>query len=165
MQPSFRYEPARSDAEAVRSMVDGTGFFRPAEVDVAVELVDECLAKGDGSGYYFCFADIDDSPVGYVCYGPTPCTVGSFDLYWIVVDKRWQGLGLGLSLCKIAEDGVRRMGGRRLYVETSGKDLYRATREFYIKAGYAVAATLPDFYDVGDDKVIYQKNVSVVKTP
>lgn len=159
MQPSHRDVPKTSDVAAIREMVSDTGFFRADEVDVAAELVEERLAKGIASGYHFSFAETNGLLAGYVCYGPTPCTVGSFDLYWIVVDKKWQGRGLGLELCRIAEAGVGKLGGRRLYVETSGKELYQATRAFYVKAGYTQIAVLPDFYDIGDDKVIYQKDV------
>ncbi len=160
MTPAFRDAPLPSDADAVRRLADASGFFRPDEVAVAAELVEERLAKGPGSGYYFWFADIDGRPAAYVCHGPTPCTIGSFDLYWIVVDKERQGQGLGLALMRKAEDSARAMGGRRMYVETSGKELYRPTRAFYLKAGYAEAARLPDFYDIGDDKIIYQKTLS-----
>jgi GNAT superfamily N-acetyltransferase len=160
MTPTYRDTPFPSDAEAVRRMAAGTGFFRPDEVAVAVELVEERLAKGPDSCYHFWFADIGGGPAAYVCHGPTPCTIGSFDLYWIVVDKDCQGQGLGLALMRLAEDSARAMGGRRMYVETSGKELYVPTRGFYTKAGYFQAARLPDFYDTGDDKVIFQKNLA-----
>lgn len=159
MAITYRDTPLPSDVEAVRRMAGGTGFFRPDEVDVAAELVEERLAKGIDSGYYFWLAGNNDSPVGYVCYGPTPCTIGSFDLYWIVVANDCQGRGLGLALSGMAEESARGMGGRRMYVETSGKELYRPTQRFYEKAGYFRAAVLPDFYDTGDDKLIYQKNL------
>jgi ribosomal protein S18 acetylase RimI-like enzyme len=159
MDFTFRDMPKRSDAEAVRHMAERTGFFRPDEVDVAVELVEERLAKGEASGYYFWFADREGVPVGYVCFGPIPCAVGSYDLYWIVVDKDSQGGGLGLRLTGLAEETARNMGGRRLYVETAGKEQYRGTRAFYERAGYFKAAELPDFYDAGDAKIIYQKNL------
>lgn len=159
MQITFRDKPAGTDAGAIAVLVAGTGFFRPDEVEVAKELVEERLAKGEDSGYYFWFADIGGIPAGYVCYGPTPCTIGSFDLYWIAVDKEQQGRGLGLALAGMAEDSARAMAGRRMYVETSGKEQYRPTQAFYEKAGYRRAAVLPDFYDAGDDKIIYQKDL------
>jgi len=159
MAISHRDYPVPSDVEAVRDMAAETGFFRPDEVDVAVELVEERLAKGTESGYYFWFADIDGSPAAYVCHGPTPCTIGSFDLYWIVVAKENQGKGLGLELMRMAECSARAMDGRRMYVETAGKEQYKPTQAFYERAGYFLAARLPDFYDIGDDKLIYQKNL------
>ena len=153
----FRDTPIPSDAARIGEIVGGTGFFRPDEITVAVELVEERLAKGIDSGYYFWFADIAGSPAGYVCFGPTPCTIGSFDLYWIAVDKERQGLGLGMRLCALAEETARTMGGRGMYVETSGKESYLPTQRFYEKAGYQKAAELPGFYDVDDAKIIYSK--------
>lgn len=157
----YRTETSQNDIAAVRRITEDTGFFRPDEVDVAVELIEEQLAKGDVSGYYYVFADVDGKPMGYVCYGPTPCTIGSFDLYWIVVDKDSQGLGLGRELMRRAEIAAAGMGCKRMYVETSGKELYRPTQQFYERVGYSQAARLPDFYDVGDDKIIYQKNLGL----
>ncbi len=159
MPLAYRDAPLPSDIAAVRRMAEGTGFFRPDEIDVAVELVEERLAKGIESGYCFHFAERDGKPAGYVCHGPTPCTIGSFDLYWIVVGRENQGAGLGLELMRLAEADARNRGGRNMYVETSGKELYRPTRRFYEKAGYRIVARLPDFYDLGDDKLIYQKEL------
>lgn len=156
---AFRDAPAAPDVENVGELVAATGFFRPDEVEVAKELVEERLAKGLDSGYYFWFADFGCGLAGYVCYGPTPCTVGTFDLYWIVVHPRHQGSGLGRRLSAMAEDSAREMGGRRIYVETAGKEQYKSTREFYDRVGFTQTAVLPDFYDIGDAKVIYQKTL------
>lgn len=159
MDIGFRELPTLDDVAAVRRLVEGTGFFRSDEVDVAAELVEERLAKGVASGYHFLFADHGREPVGYACFGPVPCTIGSFDLYWIAVARDCQGCGLGLRLAQRCEAAALAMGGRRMYVETAGKEQYRPTRAFYEKAGYFLAAELPDFYDVGDAKIIYQKNL------
>lgn len=162
MDSIFRDTPLPSDREAVAGLLERTGFFRADEIAVAVELVDERLARGVASDYYFWFADAagaPGAPVGYVCYGPTPCTIGSFDLYWIAVDAGAQGHGLGRVLARRAEESAAAMHGRRMYVETSGKELYAPTQAFYRRVGYAEAARLVDFYDVGDDKIIFQKNL------
>lgn len=156
---AFRDAPTAADVKNVGQLVADTGFFRQDEVEVAKELVEERLAKGMDSGYYFWFADSGDELAGYVCYGPTPCTVGTFDLYWIVVGPAHQGTGLGRKLSALAEESARKMGGRRIYVETAGKDQYKSTREFYSRVGFIQTAVLPDFYDIGDAKVIYQKNL------
>src|SRR5688572_27065775 len=82
----LRHEITSEDRDAVRRIVEGTGFFRADEVDIAVELVDERLARGAASGYHFVFAELGEVLAGYVCYGPTACTESSYDLYWIAVD-------------------------------------------------------------------------------
>ena len=155
----FRDVPAESDPKAVRKLVAGTGFFRSDEVDVAAELVEERLAKGLASGYHFWFADDAEGLAGYVCFGQIPLTVGSFDLYWIVVNRRFQGTGVGRQLAEKAEESAKNMGGRIIYVETAGKQQYQSTRAFYEKTGYKVAAELPDFYEPGDAKIIFQKHL------
>jgi hypothetical protein len=66
---TFRYEVTPADREAVRRIVASTGFFNPAEVEIAVELVDERLAEGPASGYHFVFAERDGQTHGYACYG------------------------------------------------------------------------------------------------
>ena len=155
----YRYEAEEPDRQRVRALVEATGFFSPAEADVAVELVDERLAKGAASGYEFVFAEEDGVPVGYGCYGPIPATESSFDLYWIVVDPVRQGRGIGRALMEEMERLIRTAGGRRIYVDTSSRPQYESTRGFYIRNGYTQAALLEDFYAPGDGKVIYVKVV------
>ena len=36
---TVRYEPVREDCAVVRAIVASTGFFNPAEIEIAVELV------------------------------------------------------------------------------------------------------------------------------
>jgi ribosomal protein S18 acetylase RimI-like enzyme len=63
--------------------------------------------------------DDQDQPVGYICYGPTPMTQGTFDLYWIVVDPNVQGRGIGSELLNFLEEVVREKEGRMILADTS----------------------------------------------
>ena len=67
--------------------------------------------------------------------------------------------GYGRRLLLFVEDEVRARGGRLLVIETSSKESYRS-RGFYERNGYTLAGQLPDFYDEGDDRVIYCKRLS-----
>ncbi len=154
---SFRQEPRSSDPAGVREIVESTGFFRPAEADVAVELVEDRLARGERSGYYFVFADEGGRTIGYACFGPIACTVRSFDLFWIAVRASHQGRGLGRALIARSEAAVAGMGGARIYVETSTLPKYAPTLAFYERCGYRKEAFLEDFYDTGDGKLVYVK--------
>lgn len=51
----LRTKVKASDVEAVKEIVTTTGFFHPEEIDIAIELVEERLAKGAASGYEFIF--------------------------------------------------------------------------------------------------------------
>ena len=153
----FRYEVAPADRLAVRAAVESTGFFSPAETDVAVGLVDERLAKGPASGYEFVFAEEGGELLGYSCFGPIAATEASFDLYWIVVAKNRQRAGIGRALLAESERLIRAAGGCRIYVETSSRNQYEPTRAFYDRGGYQIAAVLDDFYAPGDGKVVFVK--------
>jgi len=154
---SFRATVRPGDREAVRAVLDSTGFFYPEETAVAVELVDERLARGEASGYFFDFAETSGRVVGYSCYGPIACTKASYDLFWLVVRQEQRGRGLGRLLLARAEESIRRQGGRRVYIETSSRPLYEPTRGFYLACGYRIEAVLEEFYAPGDGKVIFVK--------
>ncbi len=155
---AFRESVRPSDAETVRALVEETGYFTAVEIPVAVELVQENLAKGAAvSGYHFLFAEQGGRMIGYACYGPIPCTVSSHNLYWIAVLPEFQGKGLGKTLMREAEKRIRDMGGTRIYIDTSYKAQYEDTRAFYESLGYSLGCLLRDFYAPGDDKVIYAK--------
>jgi GNAT superfamily N-acetyltransferase len=153
----FRYEVCPDDRQSVREIVASTGFFSPVEIEVAVELVDERLAKGPASGYHFVFAEIAGQTLGYTCYGPIALTAASYDLFWIAVNRAHQGKQIGRILLEKSEELIRAAGGRQVYIETSNRGQYASTRGFYLRCEYAEAAVLKDFYDAGDDKVIYEK--------
>lgn len=157
---SFRTDLHPADREAIRRLVEGTGFFSQAEVAIALELVDERLRKGDDSGYHFLVADRGGRISAYACYGPIPGTRDSFDLYWLVVDASRQRRGIGGRLLVRSERRMAALGARRVYADTSARPQYAPTRAFYEACGYQRAALLEDFYAAGDGKIIYVKEIA-----
>jgi ribosomal protein S18 acetylase RimI-like enzyme len=155
----FRLEAQEADRRRVREIVASTGVFSQVEIEVAVELLDERLVQGPKSGYHFVFAARGRRTLGYTCYGPIPLTATSYDLYWIAVDKAFQGQKIGQLLLAKSEELIRAAGGRQVYIETSNRAQYIPTRKFYLRNGYRQEALLKDFYAPGDDKVIYVKRL------
>ncbi|MBI4284998.1 MAG: GNAT family N-acetyltransferase [Chloroflexi bacterium] len=154
---SLKVRPlVRDDKPATMAILRALPEFKPAEVVVAEELID-CYLNTPGSGYFIAVAEIDASIAGYVCYGPTPLTEGTWDLYWIAVDRARQGQGIGQALVAFTEAKVREAGGRLLLIETSGKPEYEKTIRFYHAAGYEIVSRIPDFYAPGDDRLVFQK--------
>lgn len=146
------------DRSVLLQIIRQTGMFSPAAVDVAMELIDVCLNQKEQKDYTIHVAtDETDSIVGYVCYGPTPATIGTFDLYWIVVDVVCQNQGIGKQLLQFVEGEVSRKVGRLIIIETSSVEKYLPTRGFYLRNGYTIAAQIRDFYREGDDRVIFVK--------
>jgi ribosomal protein S18 acetylase RimI-like enzyme len=154
---TYRQDVRPEDREAVGRHVRATGFFSEEEHLIAVELVDERLAKGDASGYFFLFAEEGGELLGYSCFGPIAGTLHSFDLYWIAVDPKTQGRGIGKQLMAESERLMAERGARRVYADTSSRPQYEATRAFYLACGYVQEAFLADFYAPGDGKVIFVK--------
>ena len=153
----YRQEVRQDDRETVGRLVRATGFFSKEECAIAVELVDDRLARGEASGYFFLFAEEADRLLGYTCFGPIPGTSHSFDLYWIAVDPLAQGRGLGRTLLTESEQLMSEQGARRVYAETSSRLQYKPTRAFYLACGYVREALLADFYAPDDGKVIFVK--------
>lgn len=157
---SIRTHVLPSDPASVEQIILSSGFFRPDEVPVAVELVTEGLEKGQDSGYEFVFVDIDGRTAAYACFGLIPCTLYSYDLYWIATHEDFRGRGLGKIVLREVEKAVAALGGKAVYIETSCLPKYEPTRAFYLKNYYIEKARFEDFYNDGDDKVVYVKNVT-----
>ncbi len=164
---TFNIRPVEDrDRSRIEEIVNSSSNFNQEEVKTALELVDEALEKGEETGYIIKIIELTGSTpsvVGYACYGPTPLTQGVYDLYWIVIEPSLQGKGFGRHLVASVEQDVLRRGGRMLLIETSSQDSYTGTIRFYEKNGYQEIARVKDFYRIGDDKLIFSKNL--VKTP
>ena len=155
----------------LRALLERTASFTDAEVGVALELFDETFATGApcasqtdphfapaSTTYRFLGAfDRDGDLAGYVCYGPTPGTDRTFDLYWIAVHPAAQGTGSGTLLLSEVERRLTDDDARMLVVETSSRSGYDATRRFYARRGYVEAARTRDFYAPADDRIMYVK--------
>ena len=172
-----------ADRPRVEAILRATSVFRDEEVEVALELFDEAfgtrrepvaantapaattpvpadatLAPPD---YLFvgAFGSTSRSLLGYACYGPTPATDRTYDLYWIAVDPGVQGTGTGTRLIAEVERRLEHDGARLLVIETSSRPEYEPTRHFYTSRGYTEAARVGEFYAPGDDRVIYTKRL------
>ncbi|MBM3555043.1 MAG: GNAT family N-acetyltransferase [Alphaproteobacteria bacterium] len=154
---TWRDQAHAADIAKVRDIVAATGFFNAEEIDVAVELVEERLAKGPPSLYEFMFAEAGDRLLGYACYGRVPMTAASYDLYYIAVAPDQQGTGLGRVLLDRSEKAMRALGARHVYIDTASRGQYETTRAFYLANGYAVVAEYEDFYAPGDGKMVLRK--------
>jgi len=147
------------DKPRITKILRGTPEFKPFEVVVAEEIIDCYLDDPFGSGYQILVAEVDSTVTGYICYGPTPLTEGTWDLYWEAVAPERQGRGIGSALTKSAEKEIVRAKGRLAIIETSSTPAYEKTRHFHISHGYEIVARIPDFYAPGDDKLILQKRL------
>lgn len=157
MDITFRKSLVPADRDGIREVLESTDFFYDYEVKVALEIFDDFLRFPERNEYYFIIAEQDGRIIGYVNFGPSPCTQSSWDIYWIAVRKDIRNNGLGKNLLKQAESFIKTMEGMNIWVETSGRKSYDPTRGFYLKSGYVVETELKDYYAPGDNKVIFHK--------
>jgi ribosomal protein S18 acetylase RimI-like enzyme len=146
------------DKPAIMKLLAATPEFKPSEIVVAEEVIDSYLKDSYRSGYHILVAELE-LLVGYICYGPTPLTKGTWDIYWLAVSQKKQGGGIGGALLAFVEAEIRKARGRLAVIETSSTPEYEGTRRFYRRHGYEVTCRLADFYVPGDDKLIFQKRL------
>ena len=156
------------DRPALRALLANTQSFSAAELAVALELFDEAFAPGGGEGedqeQYAFVGAVDGASaerrlVGYACWGRTPATRATFDLYWLAVDPAQQGSGIGAALVHEVERRASAVGGRLMVIEASGRADNAAVRRFYERMGSTAVATVRDFYAPGDDRITYTKRL------
>jgi len=153
--PSVRSLTA-ADRGRIEEITRAVGVFRAYEIPIALEVFDGAVA---GSPDYRALgAEQAGRLAGWICWGPTPCTLGTYDLYWMAVDPALHGAGIGTTLLHAME---QRLGGvaRLIVVETAGRADYAGTRAFYESRGYRPTARIPEFYAPGDDLVVYTKQI------
>lgn len=158
-------------AEILRS----SDLFREEEIFVALELFDSSLDYRAGShdanaahsitppaisDYVFLGAFTpEDELAGFACYGPTPATDRTYDLYWIAVDRSRQRTGSGTILLSEVERRLKGLNARLVVVETSSRSDYAGTRGFYLQSGYIEVARAREFYAPADDRITFTKRL------
>ena len=151
-----------TESAALVSLAESTGIFAPDEAEALLGGVLEELHAGRlGDGHQaHVWASSDSSPAkGWVYFAPTEYADGVWDLWWIGVAADSQRQGIGDQLLKFVEQKVQSAGGRLLLIETSSLEAFDSVRQFYLKRGYAECGRVPDFYGVGEAKVIYFKSI------
>jgi GNAT superfamily N-acetyltransferase len=158
----------RRDRPCLAELLAATGAFNPDEIQVALSLFDlsdvssrrsesscrDPLAPAEDYEFLGAFDDESDRLIGYACFGATPATDGTYDLYWLAVDPAAQGRGIGSALVRAVEAKLLDRGARLLVVETSSRPDYEGTRRFYARSGYKEAARVRDFYAPADDRIV-----------
>ena len=147
------FVPLRRDHLApLAALLRATPEFTEEEVGVALEILEDTV---EGDDYLVLVVERGGTAVGYACFGATPMTQGTFDLYWIAVAPGEKRGGLGRSLLDAVLDRLRREGGRLLRVETEGGPRYEGTRAFYDRLGFAVASAVLDLYGPGRARGVF----------
>jgi GNAT superfamily N-acetyltransferase len=149
----------QEDREHIEEVLISSGFFYEFEIKTALEIADETISDGmEKSGYYWLkAADEEGNVLAFANYGKNEFSTHSWELYWIAVHEKARNKKLGSALLKTIEENVINLGGKILWIETSGRQLYASTEGFYKRNGYELQASLKDFYGPDDPKQVYAK--------
>jgi len=153
-----RLKPA--DAEIIEGILKKIPLFKKDDIKVAMELVNITATNPLQTDYNVFVYENDGTVLGYHCTGKRPLTDAVYDLYWIVTDPDHGKKGIGKSLLEHAEDFVTQNNGRWMLIETSSKESYNATRNFYMRNNYTIISQINDFYSKGESLLIFGKYFS-----
>ncbi|MBL7706603.1 MAG: GNAT family N-acetyltransferase [Taibaiella sp.] len=144
------------DLEGLKEVLESSELFPPEYLD---DMIADYFNSNDPADIWFTCID-NDRPVALGYCAPEKFTNGTYNLYAIAVRKELQGKGIGAKMIRYIEQVLKAKGARVLIVETSGTDDYILTRKFYDKLGYHREAVIKDFWNEGEDKIIFWKKLS-----
>lgn len=152
------------DRQRVDVLLSGVHAFTSDERDVALELVDHAIARPESDDYRFLLAAPDassDEPLlGYLCYGRTPMTCSTYDLYWVATAPEHARQGVAKTLVHAMEREIAREGGGLVRVETGSREGHGAAVRFYDALGFVRSALIEDFYAPGDHLLIFTRRIA-----
>jgi GNAT superfamily N-acetyltransferase len=147
----------QADVDQLEKMLRKISAFSEKEVEVALELINITAFNAEQTDYNVFVYEDGGKIIGYHCTGKRPLTDAVFDLYWIVADPSAGKKGIGKNLIEHAEKFVNESKGRWLLAETSSKESYAATRNFYLRNKYSIVSQINDFYSIGDNLLVFGK--------
>jgi ribosomal protein S18 acetylase RimI-like enzyme len=156
---------APEDRPRIAELLGASSAFTQDEQSVALELVDATLSRPDIDEYRFILSfwtppgEGAERLAGYLCYGRTPMTTSTFDLYWLATSPDFARKGIATGLVATMESEIAREGGGLVRVETASHDDHGAAAHFYDALGFSRAAVIDDFYAPGDDLLIFTKRI------
>jgi ribosomal protein S18 acetylase RimI-like enzyme len=156
-----------SDRPRIEELLGSLTAFTDDERAVAMEVVDARLARPDSDAYRFILSVSNDHDsvvgderiAGYICYGRTPMTQSTYDLYWLGTSPAFAPMGIAQGLVAQMEDEIAAAGGGLIRVETGSREGIGAAVHFYDALGFERTATIVDFYAPSDDLIVFTKRV------
>ena len=159
MQTNTNIRPVTpDDIPAIKATIDANELFPSDMLD---EMISDYFSNEDSNDYWFTYDD--GKPVAIAYCAPEKMTEGTWNLYLLAVHPNYQGSGRGTSMLYHIEQRLAGLGERVLLVETSGLESFEHTREFYRKCGYDKEAQIREFYQAGEDKIVFRKSLTDIK--
>ena len=146
----------QSDLDALKAVIDTNGLFPSSLLENM--MID--FFSNPSTEDIWLTKEINTIPIAVAYCAPERMTNGTYNLYLIAVHKEYQGKGIGGEIMDYVEKILVANGKRLLLVETSGLPEFELTRKFYDKCNYKRQALIRDFYNEGEDKVVFWKKLT-----
>lgn len=146
----------KSDLNDLKEVIDSTELF-PA--DLLDEMTERFFLHSNTPDIWLT-KEVNQKPIAVAYCAPERMTEGTFNLYLIAVHRNFQGQGFGSEIMSYVENHLRDIGARILIVETSSLPDFELTRQFYDKLGYNREAVIKEFYQKGEDKIVFWKKLN-----
>jgi len=144
------------DLKHLKAVIDSTGLFPSELLD---DMTNDFFNNKNTTDIWLT-KEVDGKPEAVVYCAPERMTNGTFNLYLIAINKNLQGKGIGSEMMSYVENFLKENGQRILLVETSGLPEFELTRKFYDKLCYKREAVIREFYQEGEDKVVFWKKLN-----
>ncbi len=146
----------KGDIEYLKAVLDSSELFSSDMLD---DMLHDFLNNEKSTDIWFTSIQ-DGIPISIAYCAPEKMTEGTYNLYAIAVDKAHQEKGVGTKMMNYIEALLKEQNHRVLLVETSALPEYELTRKFYHKCKYKQEAIIRDFYQEGEDKVVFWKKLT-----
>jgi ribosomal protein S18 acetylase RimI-like enzyme len=153
-QSEFRFATI-ADIAGIQTVVSATDLF-PAEM--VEELITPILENGLEEGIWLVGA-FGGEVLAFSYAVPEKLTHGTWNMLALAVHPSCQNAGLGRAIVSRLEDVLVDSGQRMIVVDTSSDEYFAVARLFYQRLGYQKVARIPDYWDDGEDKLVYFKRL------
>lgn len=141
-----------SDLSSLKRVIAANELFSPQMLD---EMTASYFEGKSDTELWLTYEETEPVAVAYC--SPEKMTEGTWNLYLIAVHPDYQGKGCGKKIVRYLENLLKNKSARILLVETSSLPEFTATQQFYLKCGFEKEARVRDFYQAGEDKIVFRK--------
>lgn len=143
------------DIPALKTVIEANGLFSSDMLD---DMISGYLNNESENEFWLTYED--SKPVAIAYCAPERMTQGTWNLYLIAVHPDYQRQGLGTSMLDDIEQVLTARGERLLLVETSSLETFKGTQKFYRQCGFEEEARIREFYQAGEDKIVFCKSLT-----
>lgn len=148
-------EVIHSDLDSLKIVLDSCGLFPSEYLD---EMISDYFNNLDTNEIWFTYVE-NNSPISIGYCIPEKLTSGTYNLLAIGVSENHQRKGVAVEMMNFIAQKLKTIGARVLIVETSSDDAQIGARNLYQKLGYNQEAVIRDFWNEGEDKIVYWKKL------